>query len=565
MISVVWLMPSRAARGLLGLTLVVAMSAGCSRTRNSDVGPARVASAGGLPGGRRAPDGPPRSPLGDNLTGVSDYTAEWPFVDVFRSSRPWTSGSASKWSDDAPLDLDENGDIRSLGPDQIAHTFMLWGGVQFPRGDYLVLYQGEGEMVFPTAEVVRSIPGRIVIRPNDPTQGIAIDVLHVDPHHPLRDIHVIMPGGRCADDPLRECHAAADCHGACLPFESTFRDRPFHPLFLRSIEAYSALRFMDWMGTNDSTQAVWANRPKPTDARWTAQGIPLEVMVALANITGKDPWFSLPHRADDAYVEQFATYVRDHLRPELHAFVEYSNEVWNGTFQQSAYAREHGLAANLSDSPFEAQLQFQSRRSIQIFAIWERVFGGRSRFVRVMASQSPNVWASRTLLEFEDAFRQTDALAIAPYFGGYLGAPEEEGRVGAMTVDALFDELGRRAVPDVLADVKKQAEVAHKYGLALIAYEGGQHLVGTGSVVDDDRVNQLFDAANRDGRMGAIYLDYLRGWRRAGGTLFMHFVNCSLPSKWGRWGALEGLLQPAASAPKSTALRQFMTENPSWW
>lgn len=294
-------------------------------------------------------------------------------------------------------------------------------------------------------------------------------------------------------------------------------------------------------------------------------GVPVETMVALANLTGKDPWFNMPHKADDDYVERFAVYVRDHLRPNLHAYVEYSNEIWNDQFGQAAYAREQGKAAGLAGNDFEAQLRFQARRSVQIFKIWEKVFGGTSRLVRVISSQSVNDWASRTLLEFEDTARHTDALAIAPYFGGYLGTEEEAGRTRALTLDGLFAELKGRAVPEILAGVRKQAQVARELGVLLIAYEGGQSLVGVGPPVDDPRVNGLFDAANRDPRMRGVYLDYLAGWKAAGGTLFMHFVNCTAPGKWGRWGALEYLTQPIATAPKRQALEEFSARNPPWW
>ena len=65
--------------------------------------------------------------------------------------------------------------------------------------------------------------------------------------------------------------------------------------------------------------------------------------------------------------------------------------------------------------------------------------------------------------------------------------------------------------------------------------------------------------------MKDVYLDYLEGWKRNGGRLFMHFVNCSGPSKWGRWGALEYLTQPRADAPKFDAVQRFMETTPPWW
>ena len=43
----------------------------------------------------------------------------------------------------------------------------------------------------------------------------------------------------------------------------------------------------------------------------------IEYLVQLANTVGANPWVNMPHAADDQYVRQFATYVKQHLRPDL--------------------------------------------------------------------------------------------------------------------------------------------------------------------------------------------------------------------------------------------------------
>jgi hypothetical protein len=176
--------------------------------------------------------------------------------------------------------------------------------------------------------------------------------------------------------------------------------------------------------------------------------VPVEVMVDLANRLGADPWFTMPHLADDDFVRQLATVVRDRLDPSLRAWVEYSNEVWNGMFAQVGWARDQGLAAGLGPSDFEAQLRFYSRRAVQVFALWEEVFGGTTRLVRAMASQAANSWVSEQVLGLEGAAGPSDALAIAPYIGGYLGGPSEQARVAAMSVDDLVAELQAVALPE---------------------------------------------------------------------------------------------------------------------
>lgn len=41
--------------------------------------------------------------------------------------------------------------------------------------------------------------------------------------------------------------------------------QPFHPLFIKSLERYAALRFMDWQATNEDEfpAAGWAGRARP--------------------------------------------------------------------------------------------------------------------------------------------------------------------------------------------------------------------------------------------------------------------------------------------------------------
>jgi hypothetical protein len=96
------------------------------------------------------------------------------------------------------------------------------------------------------------------------------------------------------------------------------------------------------------------------------------------------------------------------------------------------------------------------------------------------------------------------------------------------------------------------ATLARERALELVAYEGGQHLVGVWGVENDVQVTDLFVAANRHRDMGKLYSDYLSEWSGVGGGLMMHFSDISEPGKWGSWGALEDVLQ--TSSPKYDAL-----------
>lgn len=510
------------------------------------------------------------SALGTNLTGISDWTTEWPFVDAFKISRAWISGSSSAWDDGRSFDLDQHGWVRSLASDQIARTLIFWsGGDEHPAGRYHVLYEGAGTIEYhagATKNDALSTPGHDVLDVDPAAGGIGINITAVSASNHLRNIRVIMPGGVCDDDMYAWCEDDFDCPtGQCELFVDNYDTQIFHPTFLDRIKTYRVLRFMDWMATNNSPISAWSERAELDDARWSgAAGVPVEIMVELANRLRADPWFCMPHLADDDFVSAFAALVADRLDPGLRVYVEHSNEVWNGIFAQSDHARSRGQALGLSTDAYQAQLYYHSRRSVEIFDLWAAELP-LSQLVRVMASQAASTWVSEQVLFFEGAFENSDALGIAPYFGGYLGAPDEQARVAAMSIDDLLTELADVGLPNAVGWIGEQAIVAQDHGVELIAYEGGQHLAGHGGVENDETINALFDAANRHGDMGDLYAAYLAAWKQNGGHLFAHFVNCAGWSKWGRWGALEWMMQPRAESPKFDALQSFIEANPRWW
>ena len=507
------------------------------------------------------------SPLGTNLDGITDWSTDFPFVDALKRSREWISSPVSTWEDHRPIPLDERGNPRALARGQRARSLIWWEVTQYPAGDYVVLYDGVGTLSYdPQGELVHKAPGREVVH-LDPKKGFfSLLIESIKPSDPLRNVHVLMPGGVCDNDPVRYCDDKLPCSGApCRSFEQDHESQIFHPKFLERLQKFSVVRFMDWMRTNDSKEKKWADRPLPTDARFR-DGAPVETMVALANRLSQSPWFNIPHAADDDYVRRFATYVRDHLRSDLKAYVEYSNEVWNGIFPQASYVQAQGKKLGLGKSDWDAQYRYHARRSTEVMKIWEGVFKGQEqRLVRVLGTQVANEGVAEGLLSFEDAAQHVDVLAVAPYFGGEYASPEEEKRWEKATVTEVIDDIHKRTLPLCNTFIKRHAEIAAKYKLELVAYEGGESFAGIAGTENNAKLNKLLDAVGRDPRMKQVYLDYLEGWKNNGGKLFVHFTDVFAPGKYGRWGALEYLEQPRAQAPKFDALMTFIETHPRWW
>ena len=482
-------------------------------------------------------------PLGVNLEGMSDWMDSFVWVDAFKTARTWISqpSDGSVWDDGRAIPVDANGWPTSLAADQYAGNVLITGqGENYPAGEYICLYDGEGVIDFRLdGHVVSQEPGRIVVQISPSADGLTqLLIKQTNPANPVRNIRVVLPG-----------------------FEESYAAQVFTPEFLASCEPFKVLRFMDWGDTNSSSVTTWASRAGPdyfTQA--SNRGASVEHMVDLSNRLGADPWFCMGHLMDDDAVRQYATYVRDNLDPSLRVYVEHSNEVWNGQFPQAQYARQQGLALGLSADPFQAQLFYHSRRSVQIFEIWTEVFDGNARLVRVLGSQAVNPWVSEQVASFEDAYAHADAIGIAPYFGFTVpeadAAAVKAGGIPGIVAQWEINIAGQRE--DYL---DAQQATAAGYGLKLVSYEGGQHLVGLGNAVNDDELTALLTSSNRTPELRGLYKDYLDTWHAASeGGIMLAFSHIGGYSKWGSWGLRESQSQDPATAPKWQGCLDFLAE-----
>jgi hypothetical protein len=486
------------------------------------------------------------SAVGINIAGVTYWSSEIVFVDLFRHSQTFKSQApGAGYGQGGPLDLTETGWVRSLnGNGHFADAIILSRPpLGYPAGVYTCLYEGRGTIQFAyRTEVVEEQPGRIRVQVNADQDLLTLRITETDPADPVRNIRFILPG-----------------------FEGTYEEQPFHPEFLARWEKFKVLRFMDMQRTNNSGQVDWSDRPTPNlQTQGGEAGVALEYLIALANTLHADPWFCMPHRATDDYVRRFAQMVKSQLDPNLSVHIEYSNECWNGIFAQAGYCRDKGRELALGDNDYQAQLRYYSKRAVEIFRIWGEVFGGTDRLVRVLAAQSANPWTSAQVMDFEQAYKQADALGIAPYFGYALGDPKTQEQVAQMTANQVLDKCAEY-IAEGNKTIAEQARLAKERGLRLVAYEAGQHLVGYGGAENNKPLEDLFHAANRHPRMKALYLDYLAGWKDNGGTLAVLFSSTGNWSKWGSWGLMEHHGQPVAEAPKYQAVIEFLEANPRWW
>ncbi len=494
------------------------------------------------------------------LAGVNDWSVQQPFLDVMKTARPWVGhlpGQWGGWGHDelaAKGYLDVNGWPKSLPPELSGLSTLILtdlpadaGGV---AGRYVLTWQGQGTLaVEGRAKVAEAEPGRILFDYTPGDGAVMLTLSAITPADPIRNIVVV-----------REDRAAALAAGQI-----------FNPDWLARIRGVKAIRFMDWMATNDSLLAKASDRPKPADYTWARQGVPMEILIALANELNADPWFTLPHLSEDALVRDFAKLAHVGLNPGLVAHVEFSNEVWNWQFAQARWAEEQGKALWHQDGTW---VQFYARRAAEVADIWANVFkDDPARLMRVIGVQTGWLGLETQILDAplvvaegrKAPVESFDAYAVTGYFSALLGADEKALTVKgwlAQSRDAdpaqpyqLANEIAADELRDgsvtgnaedslsrLLTDVLPyHASIAAKRGLKLVMYEGGTHVVGFGAQMDDAELTAFFEQLNYSPEMGALYADLLAGWQAISDQPFNAFVDVYRPGKWGSWGALRHL------------------------
>ncbi len=486
-------------------------------------------------GAPEAPTPPqPIGPVGDiplamgvNLGGITYYSTEWTFKDLFKMSQVRPNGFPWDIPNGQPTPpLDAEGYPIGLPQGQAVSALMVRSVLgNYQPGEYVVMFEGDGELLvgFDARQTTYSHNGAgtarftTMVTPTD--RGIVLRIMRSNPSNHVRNIRFVHKD-----------------------FEHNFESQPFHPVYLERLEPFrgGVLRFMNWCSVNNSTLRTWSERTK-VDGRSQAgpRGVAPEYMIMLSNQTGIDPWFCMPHQADANYVRQFAMMVKQQLNPDIpRIYIEYSNEVWNSGFQQHAWVRDQGTAAGRS------LYQEFTKRSVEMFRIWEDVFGDQKhRLVRVLGSHHNNPWVTQQIINAMESDADADVIAVAPYFGGVLGNHANWQATRSMTVEQVLDACEQ----DIATRHERTVEtirIAHEHGLPVIAYEGGQHLVGVGPGVNDQTLTDLFVAVNRHPRMYDLYMADLQGWASAGGKMYASFAYSGIPGKWGSWGLLEYQTQP---------------------
>lgn len=513
------------------------------------------------------------SPLGINTNEAMEVDASLPFVDLFRYALPFES--ARPWLTKGKISYDKEGWPSALNGGQAGTRFLSHIPAKaLPQGIYTVRYDGQGRLRYGgSVKLIKRTPGKDLIRFEplaDKTITATLFIEKSNPKNYVRNIRVLMSGGICSNNPLQRVGDAKQCsNNPYLAFSDHYRQILFNPDYLNFMKDFKVVRFMNMAGITRNNIRHWKDRPSLTKATWGGpegqRGVPVEIMVELANQLNINPWFNMPHGAADDYIEGFAKYVKKHLKPSLKIYVEYTNEAWNAIFvPQAEYMKQNGTRQKLDIDRRIAGFKFYSKQSVHIFKQWESVFKGTDRLVRVMGGMTTDPSMSETILAYQKAYQHVDALAIAPYF--YIAQDKLKQVTNLNSVFGLLSAPDNRySIRNLMKIIRQQSEVAKAYGVDLVAYEGGQHLVDHKTHKLTEGATPYLVAANRDARMAREYYRFLSGWKAVGGNLFIAF-SAPRPHTWhGSWGIKEYINQPDNEAPKYRALLAFNRGERCWW
>lgn len=286
--------------------------------------------------------------MGINLGGTTDYMGERLYADIIKMSRSFNQVNTS--ANGPKIAVDSNGWPLS------DTSFYTWAGIDQMNGTYTLSFSGKA--IVNASSVVGTIPLTYDTGSNTSQGSFQYTV--------TGSYFMFMNFKNTYRDPTSPINSGVTNIKLMRPtYPGSPKSYDSSVLFTKEIQdevaKFGTIRFMDFLATNWSMQQDWADRPVPSDASfnrylpgngWQGKGGPWEHVILLANLTKKDAWINIPAKATDAYVlnvanmfkygsdgvNPYTTVQKNPVYPPLDAglkvYVEYSNEVWNGSFQQ---------------------------------------------------------------------------------------------------------------------------------------------------------------------------------------------------------------------------------------
>jgi hypothetical protein len=341
---------------------------------------------------------------------------------------------------------------------------------------------------------------------------------------------------------------------------------------LQAVSPFSTLRLMEFLQINANPVTSWAGRKLATDpTQQDPRGVAWEYVIQLANAANKDIWINIPQGVNlsdtsaNNYVTQLATLLKANLNPNLHVYVEFSNELWNTVFSQSnantnaaVAAVNSGTDTTLNYDGVNNQWYWGYRLAAHNIVTISQLFANVYGAAAINTTIRP-VYVSQEIQPFltEDSLTYIQKNFGNPkqFLYAIGGAPYFTASTADTTLTSLFASLtlgldqylpGFSGLPVYTGGTVYSGisflSLANYYGLKRVTYEGGPDLSAEASAV-------LAEQAVSDVRINQMIQGQLANYFGCGNNLFVFYKLASPAGSV--FGAYEDL---SVATQKSTAL-----------
>lgn len=528
--------------------------------------------------------------LGINLNSALDWDTNRLFADVMKTSRAWCV-LGSNGNTPLPLSaLDQD-----AWPKQDAEI-VVWHGIDKMQGNYALSFSGQAKV---SAAWGNARIENLSYDASSNTSRATLVYLSTDGSGLSLKFSETK---RTADAALGSGISQLKLMRPTSPGATTsYSEQLFTDQLLAAIAPFGVIRTMDLSATNHSKVSHWNQRTRPdhasqqignpalplSDIAWQGRGAAWEYAIALANQTGKDLWVNIPVSADDDYIRKLAQLLKygsdgnlpytssqtaprwPGLAANRKVYVEFSNEVWNNDFEQTA-TNVAAAADEISrgnsplnydgeTNPWYLGSRRVAKRTVDISLIFREVWGDSAMMTRVrpvLMSQLGYADLTMTqrakmMLEYYQNPARFDQAHAPNYYIYAAGGSSYYGPTDKSSVDAVFATISHVAndTPTLAQALKIEADHALALGVKRIAYEGGPSFDKVAS--DNANAKKNLQDAWGDPRMTQAMLDQQALWDRTAGDLLVYF---QLNGDY-QWGFMQDVLTPVT--PKMQAIQSI--------
>ncbi|MGA2538017.1 MAG: hypothetical protein ABSF53_18540 [Terracidiphilus sp.] len=542
--------------------------------------------------------------LGVNVGWVNDWDPEQMFADAMKQARKFGSVE-SPANENANVDA-QGWPLEDAGVLVIANNQGAWSA-----GQYALAFTGQ-------ASVAAIDDAHVSVSPVSYTTATNISTATVTVGPAYQNVYLVFtetqrtPSSPVGSGVTNVSLMRPSESGTPLPPGTLFTD-----VFLDRLKYFSAVRMMDYLEMNSSTEQTWTDRAIPGYASQQevpphasqnvspqfVTGASYEYAIQLANQTGKDLWLNIPHLAfggsyqftstdwatnlalllqygsdvngnpytglagsSGANPQPAAGPVNPGLNPGLHVYLEYSNEFWSGVGSQSAWIEGQANAAIAAGDPdldwdhdrneYDLVWRINAKGVMLIANAFASVYGAQAFgtvYRPIFAGQIANAGTFAGL-----AYLDSQHGGANQYVWAIAGAPYADFKgdtpKNTLTSAEVLSEMQAYETSNVTPWIGSLAALANTEQL-----EGGMVAYEGGQSTDFATAGAV--AAQTAPGMRDVTTALIDSWFAQGGGTLFYYKLCSADT----WGLAENIGYDIDADPGYSANPSTSTEkDPKW-